>query len=183
MEDEKALLTEAKGDNPVKREIAFTKLYNKYHNSVRYVIWNIVKNNDVTDDLLSVTFTKAFMKLDTYVNYMSFNMWLKKIASNTAIDFIRRTKQSSDDLYMDSDDSYFQLGATEPSPEQNMIQQQSIERTKEGLKKIRTKYRKIIEMRIAEKSYREISDTLNIPMGTVKSEFHKAKKALLKHIA
>ena len=50
------------------KQLAFTKLYNKYYNTIRYVIYNIVRNIDVTDDLISVTFTKAFMKIDKYVD-------------------------------------------------------------------------------------------------------------------
>lgn len=53
---------------------AFTKLYNKYKQNIWYTILNIVKNTDIADDLLSVVFTKAYVKLQSYINHISFEM-------------------------------------------------------------------------------------------------------------
>lgn len=77
------------------KQHAFTQLYNRYHRIIYNTIYNIVHNKDVTDDLVSVTFTKAFFKIASYVNHISFEMWLKTIAINSSIDYIRRTKKRS----------------------------------------------------------------------------------------
>lgn len=49
------------------KQSAFTKLYEKFSRVIYNTIYYIVNNKDVADDLLSVTFTKAFSKLDSYV--------------------------------------------------------------------------------------------------------------------
>ena len=68
-------------------ERAFSELYNKYYKTVWFTIYNIVKNRDVTEDLISVVFTKAYMKMDSYTEHISYEMWLKTIAELTAIVF------------------------------------------------------------------------------------------------
>ena len=73
-------------------ERAFTTLYNKYYTTVWFTVYNIVKNRDVTEDLISIVFTKAFKKLDLYTEHISFEMWLKTIAVNSSIDYIRKMK-------------------------------------------------------------------------------------------
>lgn len=56
---------------------AFSELYYRYKSNIWYTILNVVKNTDVADDLTSIVFTKAYEKLSTYVNHISFEMWLK----------------------------------------------------------------------------------------------------------
>ena len=104
------------------KQLAFTKLYNKYYNTIRYVIYNIIRNIDVTDDLISVTFTKAFMKIDKYVDNISFEMWLKTIAINSAIDFIRRNRQEKLNDSVDDETCLYEFVDTMFSnPEDNFI--------------------------------------------------------------
>ena len=78
------LIKQAKEGN----QLAFTKLYEKYKQIIYVTIYRIVNNKDAADDLLSITFVKAFSKLDSYVTNISFEMWLKTIAINSSIDYI-----------------------------------------------------------------------------------------------
>ena len=106
------LIKQAKEGN----QLAFTKLYEKYKQIIYVTIYRIVNNKDAADDLLSITFVKAFSKLDSYVTNISFEMWLKTIAINSSIDYIRRTKKESANYWIDDSDSCFQLSDTAGSP-------------------------------------------------------------------
>ena len=108
-------------------QLAFTKLYNTYNKMVWFTIFNIVKNSDVTDDLVSIVFTKAYKKLDSYVNHISFEMWLKTIAVNASIDYIRRNKKEQLNNYVDEDESPIQLSDLEKSPEENLILKEKLD--------------------------------------------------------
>lgn len=175
MDNDVTIIEQAKGGD----QKAFTYLYNKYYKLIRLVIWEIVRNDDVADDLASVTFTKAFDKIDTYIKHISFEMWLKKIASNTAIDYIRRIKDETTNHYVDSDDSFIELESSETDPESKMLKKEALKKLSEALLLIRSSYRDILEMRYLEDlSYREIADRLSVPEGTVKSDLHKAKRKL-----
>ena len=145
-EDEDLLIQQAK----LGKQDAFTELYDRHHKLIRYIIYDIVKNEDVADDLLSVTFTKAFSRLESYVNPISFEMWLKTIAD-------------SNDL----------------SPEEVIMKQETVEQLKVALHKLRSKYRNILELRYFKGlSYEELATELGVPIGTVKSDLNKAKKRL-----
>lgn len=161
-------------------ELAFTKLYNKFKPIVRYTIYNIVKNNDVTDDLLSVVFVKVYKKLDTYVNHISFEMWLKTIAVNTSIDFIRRMKKEQQDSYIDDENCNIQLNGLELSPEDKMILEEKVKIVEKAIPTLKKKYRDLINARILGLSYKEMADKLATNELTIKSDLNKARNTLKK---
>lgn len=174
-EGEDLLIEQAK----LGKQDAFTELYDRHHKLIRYIIYDVVKNDDVADDLLSVTFTKAFACINSYVNPISFEMWLKTIAVNTAIDYIRSTKNEKQNHYIDSDENYIQLDNNDLSPEDTIIKEETVEQLKVALRKLRFKYRNILELRYFKGlSYEELAQELSVPIGTVKSDLNKAKKKL-----
>ena len=160
------------------KQLAFTKLYDRYRKSVWFTIMNIVRNTDVTDDLLSVVFTKAFMKIDRYTDPISFDMWLKTIAVNTSIDYLRKYKSESLNYYLDDDDNCFDL-PDESTPENQTIAKQEVEIMHELMSRMRYKDREILRLKLLEnKSYLEIASSLQISEASVKSLLNKAKKKL-----
>lgn len=174
-EEEDLLIKQAKlGD-----QNAFTKLYDCYNRLIKYVINNIVKNEDAADDLVSITFTKAFKRIDTYINPISFEMWLKTIAINSTIDYIRANKQEQQNHYIDSDDNYIQLESSTLDPESLIIKTETADQLKIALSKLRSKYRNILQLRYFKGlSYEELASELGMPIGTIKSDLNKAKKRL-----
>ncbi len=159
---------------------AFTMLYNKYVHVIHNVIYDIVRNKDVTDDLVSVTFTKAYFKLATYTYHISFEMWLKTIAINSSIDYIRRTKKEKYDYELDDEENFYQVrSSADDSPEEIYIGHETNSRLTEALKMLRPHYRTIIELRTTENlSYKEIGDKLGITESQVKARLNNARERL-----
>ena len=176
MNDIQQLVQQAKDG----KQIAFTKLYEKYNRSIWFTIMNIVRNTDVADDLLSVTFTKAFSKLDSYVNNISFEMWLKTIAINSSIDYIRHTKKEKANYWIDDDANSLQLSSQASySPEEDYIFSEKSDALDNALSRLRWKYRNIIELRsIQNLSYKQISEHLGLTESQVKSRLNKAREKL-----
>lgn len=173
--DTNTLITQAKAG----KQEAFTKLYNQYHRLIKYIIFDLVKDDSLTNDLTSVTFTKAFSKIDSYVNPISFEAWLKTIAVNTVIDHVRANKEQQQNYSIDNEESSIQLEDTEIDPETEIIKYESVELLKMALKKLRSKYRNLLEMRYFNGyTYEQLSSLLGIPIGTVKSDLNKAKRKL-----
>lgn len=175
MKEEEKLLVEQARDGSEK---AFSKLYQKYNKTIWFTIYNIVKNSDVADDLTSVVFTKVYEKLQTYVSHISFEMWLKTIAVNTSIDYIRRTKKEQLNNYIDDDEYTGQLDSNTKSPEEQMILSQNVEVIMKCIPLLRKKYRDLIYARLDGKSYYQISEELAIPEATVKTCLNKARAKL-----
>ena len=159
-------------------ERAFNKLYEKYYNTVWFTIYNIVKNRDVTEDLISVVFTKAYFKMDSYTEHISYEMWLKTIAIRSAIDYLRKMKNEHLNNYIDDENNTIQLSDVVNSPEEELVLKEKLKLTLETIPTLKKKYRDLINARIEGKSYKDIAEQLAMNELTVKSELNKARKLL-----
>ena len=172
------LVEEAKN----KSEKAFTKLYNKYQKTIWFTIYSIVKNVDVTDDLVSSVFTKAYIKLDSYTNYISFEMWLKTIAVNSAIDYIRKYKYEQLNNYVDDEDYKIQLNDLNRNPEEDTVLKEQTRIVLETIPTLKKKYRDLIEAKLDGLSYKDMSKKFNKTESTIKSLLNKARQTLKRKI-
>lgn len=161
-----------------KNEAAFTKLYNTYYKTIWYTIYNVVKNTDVTEDLISVVFTKAFQKLELYTQHVSFEMWLKTIAINSAIDYIRRMKNENLNNYLDDEENTIQLTGSDISPEDKLILQEKVQLLEKIIPTLRKKYRDLLLAKLEGKSYKDLSEQFALSEDKIKADLHKARKQL-----
>lgn len=160
-------------------EKAFTKLINKYRNSIYYTILKIVNNPNDAEDLTIETFEKVFNSINSYSNTYAFSTWLYKIATNTCIDFIRKKQLNVSIIdQLQNNKNYFieNIQSDSHNPEEHLINKQKIVNLKEVLNQLKPQYRKLIELRYyKEYSYDEIAKELKIPIGTVKAQLYRTK--------
>jgi RNA polymerase sigma factor (sigma-70 family) len=171
-------------------QLAYATLLNKYRKAVYFTILKMVSNQDDAEDLTMQAFTKAFKSLDKYDNSFAFTTWLFRIASNSAIDHLRkrRLKTTSLDasLYDDDEESNnANLGSTlvdsAADPEAEFVLEQRNEIMREVIDTLDPKYKELINLYYFEElKYEEISDRLGIPLGTVKVRLRRAKDFLAK---
>ena len=69
---------------------AYAELLHRYKESVFFMMLKMCNNKDDAEDLTIEAFGRAFKKLDQYSPSFAFSTWLFKIASNNAIDFLRK---------------------------------------------------------------------------------------------
>lgn len=164
---------------------AYAELLERYRKSVYFLILKIVKAPEDAEDLTYVTFTKAFRNLDKYVPTHGFSTWLFKIASNTSIDFLRKKSIDTVGIAMGSE---IQPGevvldnkviAPILNPEETIIKEQRLKIVHEVVQHLDGDFERVIRLRFFEEySYDEIANELNLPLGTVKVQIHRAKKLL-----
>ncbi len=163
---------------------AFAELMNNYRDSLYFMLLKMTNNPDDADDLTIEAFGKAFKKLEQYTPDYAFSTWLFKIASNNCIDFIRKKKKNTFSINSKSgEDNSHEMGDRIPSqtldPEEKIIKKQKIIMMREVVEKLKPHYRTLIELRyFKEYSYEEISETLNLPLGTVKAQLFRAREFL-----
>ena len=160
---------------------AYTALMEKYKKSIYHMILKIVKSPEDAEDLMIETFAKAFDKLDQYSPEFAFSTWLYKITSNTCIDFLR--KKSIEKVSLDDENQAITDSlnfSTETTPESDMIKIQRRDKLQHAVNSMDEIFARVISLRyFKEYSYEEISEELNIPVGTIKVQLHRAKKLLL----
>jgi RNA polymerase sigma-70 factor (ECF subfamily) len=163
-------------------EKAFASLMDRYRDSIYYMLLKMVNNAYDAEDLTIEAFGKAFRNIELYTPKYAFSTWLFKIATNNCVDFIRKKQLSPsplDNLQENLDNATINIQSDLPDPEENLINQQKISDLKEIVNQLKPRYRKLIELRYyKEYSYEEISNEMNIPIGTVKAQLNRAKSLL-----
>ncbi len=163
---------------------AYAELLERYRDSIYFMLLKMVNNTDDADDLTIEAFGKAFKRLKQYTPAFAFSTWLFKIASNNAIDFIRkkRIKALSLDQGYTSDDGDrigFSVKDDRLDPEETYEKKQRVQKMREVVGKLKPRYRELVELRyFQELSYEEISKELDIPLGTVKAQLFRARDFL-----
>jgi RNA polymerase sigma-70 factor (ECF subfamily) len=163
---------------------AFSHLFDRYVGSLRQIYLARTGGNvDDTSDLIQEIFVKAYLKLSSYDRRYTFGQWIYTIAKNTFIDYVRKKR---DDLSIDNSPGEYsrQPVSSIPNPEESIIIVQGQRQLEENLKKMPQKYRSLIELRFfKDLSYEEIAEQLDMPLGTVKTQIHRARTQLCNLIA
>lgn len=163
---------------------AYAELMNHYRDSLYFMLLKMTNNPYDADDLTIEAFGKAFKKLHQYTPNYAFSTWLFKIATNNCIDFIRKKKKytfSMDENFGEDEnrDLAQKLPAETLDPEEHAIKNQKIKMMHQVVEKLKPHYKKLVELRyFRELSYEEISEELDLPLGTVKAQLFRAREFL-----
>ena len=163
---------------------AFAELMERYREPIYYMLLKMVHDGDDAEDLMIETFGKAFRRLKQYSPQFAFSTWLFKIASNGAIDFIRKKRikaLSLDKGFTDAEGDTMEIQVADDGldPGQTLEKQQRVNRMREVVAQLKPRYRRLVELRYFEEySYDEISKELDLPLGTVKAQLFRARDIL-----
>lgn len=168
-------------------ERAFETLLNKYKNLVFTIMMKMVRNPQEAEDLTQEAFMKAFRSLSSFNNEFAFSTWLMKIATNNCIDFLRkrklRTYSINEPVQYKDEKIEIELPDHEPGPEKHLLQSEQRRILEEAIDQLPERYRYVILLRHKEeKSYEEISEILDLPLGTVKAQIFRAREILNKKL-
>ena len=163
---------------------AYAELMGRYRDAIYFMLIKMVNNATDAEDLTIEAFGKAFRNLGQYTPSFAFSTWLFKIATNNCIDFIRKKRGSTISLgqSVDQDESLFHtesIRSDTMDPEMSMIYKQKVKLMRDVVAKLKPRYRMLVELRyFQEYSYEEISNELNLPVGTVKAQLFRARELL-----
>ena len=168
-------------------QTAYREILKKYRTPLYNLLFRMVRNKMETEDLVQEAFIKAFGSLATFNDEYAFSTWLYKIAINNCIDHFRkkRLKTFSLDKPIDSKDGEIRREFPDPTyqPDRALLSKEKDKLIEEAIQNLPEKYRISIVLRHNEdKSYEEISQILNIPLGTVKARIFRAREMLKKQL-
>jgi len=165
-------------------EQAYAVLMERYKRPVYHMILKMVRNIDDAEDLTIEAFAKAFKNLHKFKKDYTFSTWLFRIATNNAIDFIRKKRletMSLDTSYHDDNGDAVQIDVEDNNlnPQEEAIKTQKIELIQLFVTKLPPKYQRLVRLRyFKEYSYEEIATELNAPLGTIKAQLHRARELM-----
>jgi len=181
LQDDHWVVLAVKGD-----EKAYSELTQKYQKPLYFHVRKMIRNSDFAEDLVQDIFLKAFKSLKNYKNDYAFSTWLYRIATNHTIDYLRKKKLETLSIHADdSDDTHatIQLADEDSFTDEPMIRRERKNKVHEAIGQLPEKYREVILKRhIEEKSYQEIAEEMDIPLGTVKAHIFRARELLYKYM-
>ena len=170
-----------------------TEIYNTYHKLVFGQVMKMVKNYHDTEDVTSEVFRKIVRlnsKPETRFDgdKSAFGTWLRTIVISVTLDFFKTNHQDRftavSDFVNGEGSEAFQFDAPQAkSPEKLMTENELKMRIIKAFRELKPKYRKVAMLYfMREQSYQEISDFVNVPIGTVKGMLSRARKELQREL-
>lgn len=163
---------------------AYRGLVEKYQTRVYSMVYGMIRNREDARDLTQEAFVKAFNNLKSFRLEASFYTWLYRIAMNVSIDFTRKRKRrevagfEEDIANRDADGGIDEIHHQD-SPVKSLERKQLYGRIMDSLEKLPADQKQVILLRELEGlSYREISEVMGIPEGTVMSRLFYARKKM-----
>jgi RNA polymerase sigma-70 factor (ECF subfamily) len=160
---------------------AFEELVRLYYDRLRALVFHHLHREDELDDALQDIFLKAYKALPRFRKRSNFYTWLFRIASNYCIDRLRKRRLElvSLDGTEGRDAIEARLPLSPDSPEESYTRTQRVELVRKALGQLDPIYQNILVLRELEGlSYEEITESLGIGMGTVKSRLARARAEL-----
>lgn len=181
LEDDKYVKEAIKGDQD-----AYKKLMDKYQKPLYFHVLKMVRNHEQVEDLVQEAFMKAFRNLDSYNTNYAFSTWLYRITTNHTIDYLRKKKLNTTSINdpVKTRDGEMEIQIQDESEtDREIIRKERKKIIHQAINDLPKKYRRVIEMRhLQELSYQEISDQLDLPLGTVKAHIFRAREMLYKEL-
>jgi RNA polymerase sigma-70 factor (ECF subfamily) len=174
------------------QEAAYRELIRRYERPVFALLFRMVRDRELAEDLAQETFIKALNAIDSYRPEFKFSSWIFKIANNAAIDHLRRRELNT--LSLDGSPhaetpeamqaTALQIGARQETPLDAVEAKELGSAIEAAIGGLRPEYRSCILLRHVEgRAYEEIAEMLNLPLGTVKTYIHRARNELRQSLA
>lgn len=156
---------------------AFEHLVERHRGIVFRVAMRIVGPHDA-EDVSQDAFLRAFHRLEQFRGTASFRTWLLQITQNTALNTLTRRRRRPTEMVDDSPEAADHDPVRQPVTE--LERQERQQRLELKLRTLRPEYRSLLVLRDLEGlSYNEISDVLEMPLGSVKGRLHRARDELI----
>ncbi len=170
---EKAIITEIL-DGQAEQ---FRLLVERYHVGLICYLANLLHDVDQAEDIAQEAFLQAYQKLSQYNPQYSFSTWLYRIATNLAF---RSLKKSGKTVPLETEKEF----ADTKSPVPELLDREKTQQVvRSAVKKLDLNYQQVVMLYYwDDKSYEEIADILQRPIGTIRTWLHRAKAQLKKEL-
>lgn len=169
-------------------EKAFEELVIKYEKMVYNVAYRVLRNAEDAADVTQEAFIKAHRALPNFRSDAKFSTWVCSIVTNVCYDFLRKSKRTkTTPLYYTNDDEESEIALPDNSSEIDPLQMATATELRyyllKAIETLDEDQKQVIVLReLNDYSYQEISDELDISIGTVKSRLSRARVKVIKKL-
>ena len=164
----------------------FERLVQRYERELFTFLRRFLSDVQQAEDVFQATFLSVHLRIDQFEPGRRFRPWLYAIASNKAIDYMRRNRRhqvASLDAKMsngDSDDSMVsKLSGNVAAPDENAMNNETSARVRAAVQELNEPTQQLIQLAFYQgMKYSDIAEVLQIPLGTVKSRVFTAIRKL-----
>ena len=170
MNNQDELIAMCKNGDPA----AYTELYNQHALAVYNSIIRLVKHTAEAEDILQESFVAAFQGIAHFTATGGFRAWVKRIAINKSIDWIRKRKIS----FVELEPHLVHVKDKELTDES--VLQYTMDTIADAIELLPDNYRTIFNLYAVENiPQAEIAQMLGLEHATVRTQYHRAKQKLL----
>lgn len=179
---DKNLVAKAKtGDKAAFEDLI--KMYSKY---VYTTAFFILRNSHEAEDASQEVFVKVYLSIKGFRGLSSFKTWIRKLTVNTCIDKLRlKSKMKDKKVSLDKITEEYEVVFTKfsQSLEKKFFSQEAVKEVLKVVVNMEENYRIPLILRdLQDYSYREIAELTGKPIGTVKTNIHRARKIIKEKI-
>ncbi len=163
------------------REAAFDRLFEEFSAAIYNYVLRMVADRDRAADITQDTFIKAYRKIDSLTDDASVRSWLYRIATNTAIDEMRRRKFV---VRMDDEQPHNERADGRPGPEAQVMSTVLDERLQRALLRLKPERRQCLLLSdLEDMSAQQIGDVMGLSYGAVRTLLCRARGDMRRHLA
>ena len=172
-------------DNAINGDIdSFEQLIKKHQQFAYNVALKYLKDPADAEDATQEALIKAFRYLKSFNKNSKFSTWLYRIVINTCKDELRKQKNEQNNYSLNNEDNYIDAIEDESyEPLKNAENEELGKNLHKAIEQLDVNYKDVIILcDMKDYSYQEISDILEVPLGTVRSRISRGRKKLRKII-
>jgi RNA polymerase sigma-70 factor (ECF subfamily) len=157
---------------------AYAFLVDRYEPKLtRYIMRISSSSKEDAEDILQDVFLSAYKNLNDFDTDMKFSSWIYRITHNKVISHFRRLSARPKTTTYEGDTQLLNILASDEDLNRDMDKKYTSEQVRSILQGMDERYREVLILKfLEEKDYKEISDILEKPMGTVATLINRAKK-------
>ena len=164
------------------REAAFAALFEEFNAPIYNYVLRMVADHDRAADITQDTFIKAYKKLDTLSEATSTRSWLYRIATNTAIDDMRRRRNVT--TMSDDQPTFANRPDSRPGPEAQVMAATLDERVQRALLSLRPNHRQCLLLSdLEDMSAQQIGEVMGLSYGAVRTLLCRARGEMRRALA
>lgn len=159
-------------------EYAFEEIVHRFKDRLKNFVYRYLSSDEAAEDVVQDTFLRVYQKKHMYRNIAKFSTWIYTIAGNLAKTELRKRKRrkmfSLSNLGLE--DKEFEIPSEEFAPEDDVEGEYTEKEIQDAINELSEKFKTVIILRdIQELSYEEISNIVDVPVGTVKSRINRGR--------